>query len=55
MFGTPDQIAGMLEALRAAGVTYVLLTVSGGIDQLRRFAREIMPGFADAPSARAAE
>src|SRR6185503_13976516 len=29
MFGTPDQIAGMIEALRAAGVTYVLLTVSG--------------------------
>jgi alkanesulfonate monooxygenase SsuD/methylene tetrahydromethanopterin reductase-like flavin-dependent oxidoreductase (luciferase family) len=55
MFGTPDQIAGMIEALRAAGVTYVLLTVSGGIDQLRRFAREIMPAFADATSARAAE
>jgi len=55
MFGTPDEIAGQLEALRAAGVTYILLTISGGADQLRRFAREIMPAFADAPSARAAE
>ncbi len=55
MFGTPDEIAGMLEALRAAGVTYVLLTISGGADQLRRFAREIMPAFAAAPFARAAE
>jgi len=55
MFGTPDEIAGMLEALRTAGVTYILLTISGGADQLRRFAREIMPAFADAPAARAAE
>jgi alkanesulfonate monooxygenase SsuD/methylene tetrahydromethanopterin reductase-like flavin-dependent oxidoreductase (luciferase family) len=46
LFGTPDEIAEMLEALQAAGVTYVLLTIAGGIDQLRRFAREIMPAFA---------
>ena len=44
-----------LEELRAAGVTYILVTISGGADQLRRFAREIMPAFADAPAARAAE
>ena len=55
MFGTPDEIAGMLEALRDAGVDYILLTISGGADQLRRFAREIMPAFADARAARAAE
>lgn len=55
MFGTPDEIAGMLEALRGAGVRYVLLTIAGGVDQLRRFAREIMPEFASPPSARAAE
>jgi alkanesulfonate monooxygenase SsuD/methylene tetrahydromethanopterin reductase-like flavin-dependent oxidoreductase (luciferase family) len=55
MFGTPDEIAGMLEALRAAGVTYILLTISGGAEQLRRFAREIMPAFADGSAARAAE
>jgi alkanesulfonate monooxygenase SsuD/methylene tetrahydromethanopterin reductase-like flavin-dependent oxidoreductase (luciferase family) len=46
LFGTPDEICAMLEAVRKAGVEYVLLTISGGQDQLRRFAREIMPAFA---------
>jgi alkanesulfonate monooxygenase SsuD/methylene tetrahydromethanopterin reductase-like flavin-dependent oxidoreductase (luciferase family) len=55
LFGTPDEIAKMLEALRAAGVAYVLLTVSGGVEQLRRFARDIMPAFAADVDARAAE
>ena len=55
LFGTPDEIAGMLEALRQNGVHYVLLTIAGGIDQLRRFAREIMPAFASEPATRAAE
>jgi alkanesulfonate monooxygenase SsuD/methylene tetrahydromethanopterin reductase-like flavin-dependent oxidoreductase (luciferase family) len=55
LFGTPDEIANMLEALHGAGVEYILLTISGGVDQLRRFAREIMPAFAKAPVARAAE
>ena len=45
----------MLEALQEAGVDYVLLTIAGGNEQLRRFAREIMPAFAPAPEARAAE
>jgi len=46
----------MLEAVRGAGAAYVLLTISGGIAQLRRFARDIMPVFADsAPAADAAE
>jgi len=45
LFGTPDEIATMLEALQKAGVEYILLTISGGKDQLRRFAREIMPAF----------
>ena len=45
LFGTPDEIANMLEALQEAGVEYILLTISGGKDQLRRFAREIMPAF----------
>ena len=30
-----------------AGVEYVLLTMLGGQEQLRRFAREVMPAFAD--------
>ncbi len=56
LFGTPDEIAAMLERLKAAGVTYVLLTLSGGAQQLRRFAREIMPAFTPlAPAADAAE
>jgi alkanesulfonate monooxygenase SsuD/methylene tetrahydromethanopterin reductase-like flavin-dependent oxidoreductase (luciferase family) len=46
LFGTPDEIAAMLETLRDAGVAYILLTVAGGREQLRRFAREIMPAFA---------
>ncbi len=55
LYGTPDEIARMIEALRDAGVGYVLLTLAGGVDQLRRFAREIMPAFAREPAARAAE
>ena len=45
LFGTPDEICGMLEALNKAGAEYVLLTIFGGKEQLRRFAREIMPEF----------
>jgi alkanesulfonate monooxygenase SsuD/methylene tetrahydromethanopterin reductase-like flavin-dependent oxidoreductase (luciferase family) len=45
LFGTPDEIAVKLEALRHAGVEYILLTILGGKEQLRRFARELMPAF----------
>ena len=56
LFGTPDEICAMLEALQDAGVDYVLLTIAGGSAQLRRFAREIMPAFAGSrPAADAAE
>jgi alkanesulfonate monooxygenase SsuD/methylene tetrahydromethanopterin reductase-like flavin-dependent oxidoreductase (luciferase family) len=56
LFGTPDEICAMLESLQKAGADYVLLTISGGIAQLRRFARDIMPTFAHrAPAADAAE
>ncbi|HUI95161.1 MAG TPA: LLM class flavin-dependent oxidoreductase [Xanthobacteraceae bacterium] len=55
LYGTPDQICAALEALRAAGVAYVLLTISGGVEQLRRFARDIMPAFARSAAAAAAE
>jgi alkanesulfonate monooxygenase SsuD/methylene tetrahydromethanopterin reductase-like flavin-dependent oxidoreductase (luciferase family) len=50
LYGTPDEIATMLEGLRDAGVRYVLLTVAGGALQLRRFAREVMPAFAHSAS-----
>jgi alkanesulfonate monooxygenase SsuD/methylene tetrahydromethanopterin reductase-like flavin-dependent oxidoreductase (luciferase family) len=56
LYGTPDEIAAMLKELQRAGVKHVLLVVSGGVAQLRRFAREIMPAFARAaPAADAAE
>jgi len=48
LFGTPDEIRTKLEALNKVGAEYVLLTIPGGKDQLRRFAREIMPAFATA-------
>jgi hypothetical protein len=32
-----------------------LLTIAGGADQLRRFAREVMPAFTHEATARAAE
>jgi alkanesulfonate monooxygenase SsuD/methylene tetrahydromethanopterin reductase-like flavin-dependent oxidoreductase (luciferase family) len=53
LFGTPDEIARMLEALHDAGVASILLTFSGPRDQLGRFAREIMPAFADIRAAAA--
>ena len=55
LYGTPDEIVGMIEALRDAGVAYILLTIAGGADQLRRFAREVMPAFTHEATARAAE
>jgi alkanesulfonate monooxygenase SsuD/methylene tetrahydromethanopterin reductase-like flavin-dependent oxidoreductase (luciferase family) len=51
LYGTPEEICAMLEALRTAGVRHVLLTVAGGGEQLRRFARDIMPIFADSAAA----
>jgi alkanesulfonate monooxygenase SsuD/methylene tetrahydromethanopterin reductase-like flavin-dependent oxidoreductase (luciferase family) len=46
MFGTPDEVAAKLDALRAAGVARVLLNgPAGSRENLRRFAREVMPAF----------
>jgi alkanesulfonate monooxygenase SsuD/methylene tetrahydromethanopterin reductase-like flavin-dependent oxidoreductase (luciferase family) len=56
LFGTVDEIRAMLAQLQNSGVEYVLLTVAGGREQLRAFARDIMPFFAQrAPAADAAE
>ncbi|MGE0564241.1 MAG: LLM class flavin-dependent oxidoreductase [Pseudolabrys sp.] len=55
LYGTPDVIAAKLEALQAAGVDYVMFTVQGGAEQLRRFARELMPAFGGTPRSAAAE
>jgi hypothetical protein len=43
----------MLAALNKAGAEYVLLTISGGKEQLR-FARDIMPEFSRAIAGAAA-
>ena len=48
LIGTPDEIARKLEALRAAGVDYVIFNCAGSSENLRRFAGEIMPHFAEA-------
>jgi alkanesulfonate monooxygenase SsuD/methylene tetrahydromethanopterin reductase-like flavin-dependent oxidoreductase (luciferase family) len=46
LYGTSDQIAAELEALRAAGVEYVLLNGGETTRQtVRRFAAEVMPAF----------
>ena len=50
LYGTADEICGKLHALNKAGVEYALLTISGGKEQLRRFARDIMPEFSRARS-----
>jgi alkanesulfonate monooxygenase SsuD/methylene tetrahydromethanopterin reductase-like flavin-dependent oxidoreductase (luciferase family) len=47
LYGSVDDIARKLEALHAVGVRYVLASMGGASrDSLRRFAREIVPGFA---------
>jgi alkanesulfonate monooxygenase SsuD/methylene tetrahydromethanopterin reductase-like flavin-dependent oxidoreductase (luciferase family) len=50
LYGTPDEICEKIEALRGAGVEYVILTILGGMAQLRRFAREVMPAFSGKPT-----
>jgi alkanesulfonate monooxygenase SsuD/methylene tetrahydromethanopterin reductase-like flavin-dependent oxidoreductase (luciferase family) len=51
LYGSPDEIAAKLEKLRKLGVEYVLLNGGGLVghanESLRRFARELMPAFAD--------
>jgi len=54
LYGTPEEIRAKLEELRQAGAKYVLLTFSGGVAQLQRFAREVMPSFSSLADAAAA-
>jgi alkanesulfonate monooxygenase SsuD/methylene tetrahydromethanopterin reductase-like flavin-dependent oxidoreductase (luciferase family) len=49
LYGGPDEVAGMMQALRDVGAEYVLLNSAGGRPTLRRFARELMPAFSDTP------
>jgi alkanesulfonate monooxygenase SsuD/methylene tetrahydromethanopterin reductase-like flavin-dependent oxidoreductase (luciferase family) len=50
LFGTPDEIKRKLDALRQGGVEYVIINFGGSRENIRRFAREIMPAFADEPA-----
>jgi alkanesulfonate monooxygenase SsuD/methylene tetrahydromethanopterin reductase-like flavin-dependent oxidoreductase (luciferase family) len=43
LIGTPDEILAKLQALRAAGVEYVMINAAGSCANLQRFAREVMP------------
>ena len=60
IYGNPDEIAAKLDGLAAAGVGYVLLNGGGsggglrGRESMRRFAREVMPHFAEASPRRLA-
>jgi len=51
LYGTPDMVVRELRRLEQAGVEYVLLN-SGGTarENLRRFARHVMPEFSRAPA-----
>ncbi len=43
LYGTPDQIAEDLAALKHSGVVYVLLILETTVAQLRRFRDEVIP------------
>jgi alkanesulfonate monooxygenase SsuD/methylene tetrahydromethanopterin reductase-like flavin-dependent oxidoreductase (luciferase family) len=53
LYGTPDEIARKLDALRGHGIEHVLLNgPSGSRENLRRFARDVMPAFRAPPAGR---
>ena len=55
LFGSPDEIAEKLAFFRDAGVANILLNnAAGSRDHLRRFAREVMPAFAEPAKMRVA-
>jgi alkanesulfonate monooxygenase SsuD/methylene tetrahydromethanopterin reductase-like flavin-dependent oxidoreductase (luciferase family) len=49
LFGSPDEIVRKLEKLRDGGVEYVIINFGGSRENIRRFARDIMPAFAGDP------
>jgi alkanesulfonate monooxygenase SsuD/methylene tetrahydromethanopterin reductase-like flavin-dependent oxidoreductase (luciferase family) len=50
LYGSPDEIAAKLETLQKMGVEYVLLNGGGtSRENLRRFAKEVMPAFRTEP------
>ena len=49
IYGSADQVSEKIQDLREIGVEYVLLNSPAGISTLRRFAKDVMPGFAGCP------
>ena len=49
IYGSPNQVSEKIQALRDVGVEYILLNSPAGLPTLRRFADEVMPGFAGDP------
>jgi alkanesulfonate monooxygenase SsuD/methylene tetrahydromethanopterin reductase-like flavin-dependent oxidoreductase (luciferase family) len=50
LYGTPDEIARKLDALRGYGIEHVLLNgPAGSRENLRRFAHDVMPTFLGEP------
>jgi len=43
MIGTPEQIAERILAFEAVGVTLLLLQFSPQLEEMERFARDVMP------------
>jgi alkanesulfonate monooxygenase SsuD/methylene tetrahydromethanopterin reductase-like flavin-dependent oxidoreductase (luciferase family) len=54
LFGSPDEIVRKLDRLRRGGVEYVIINFGGSRENIRRFARDIMPAFTDEPQRLAA-
>jgi alkanesulfonate monooxygenase SsuD/methylene tetrahydromethanopterin reductase-like flavin-dependent oxidoreductase (luciferase family) len=55
LYGTPDEVIAKLQTLERLGARYVLLNSAGGVQTLRRFAREVMPVFSREPLLDAAD
>jgi alkanesulfonate monooxygenase SsuD/methylene tetrahydromethanopterin reductase-like flavin-dependent oxidoreductase (luciferase family) len=53
LFGTPDEVMRKLESLQKGGVEYVIINFGGSRENIRRFARDIMPAFGGEPQRRA--
>jgi alkanesulfonate monooxygenase SsuD/methylene tetrahydromethanopterin reductase-like flavin-dependent oxidoreductase (luciferase family) len=49
LFGTPDEIMRKLQRLQKGGVEYMIINFGGSRENIRRFARDIMPAFAGEP------
>ena len=45
IYGSADHVSEKIQDLRDIGVEYVLLNSPAGISTLRRFAKDVMPGF----------